>query len=590
MNWLKTRTARLIHLHRREQKGQTIIIAALGFVTLLIIVGFAVDAAIVYVGYTRLRRAVDAAAVSAVNQYREVRGIEQMYGVSIETMQVQLLSLENARVYWCNYNLNETDPGELGLELTDMQGDTYHPHIPLPSTDEYGGSTLCADVADDEPPRKRVRVYGWSRVELTFMRLIGFDELVLRASTEAEAAVVQMVLLLDTSESMAYGVDLDGDGEVLDDDHNACPPDHHLYPLENHGPNEDRTFGTFYECIQACSTEQWCSPFEQVRTSARGFAQSMREGVDWVSVYHFDKVPVITGSLDIAECWAGGWTYTLPVTMTIPPESGRVIQLTTDIPDVLAAIDDNTTLNVYYKPALWEFEPQCDYDPAFPWSTDYFKWTSTNIGGGIREATQELIDRGNPEIGIWIVVLLSDGAANATDRACDASGWYTCPSPEWAPPSSPNYRENEPRCRDPEDDGVVTRHCPHEDTCFQDWYTNQGNYQTWWYDADDYARDSADTASSRQITIFTIGFGRQVLESAGRDDAAERLLRYIADVSDDGNPDTAPCGSNYYWSTNPADMPDPGDDCGNYYFAPRPSELEEVFEAIAARIFSRLTQ
>lgn len=579
---LKARVTRLFRPHRREQSGQTIIIAALGFITLLVLVGFAVDAALIYVGYTRLRRGVDAAAVSAVNQYREIRSVEQMYGISVETLQLQVPQLENARLYWCTYR-----SAEEGITLTDMQGTTYMPHIPLGSADEYGEESLCANVAENEPPRKRVRIYAWTRVDLAFLRLIGFDHLVLRAFTEAEAAVIQMVILLDTSESMAYGIDEDGDGDV-DEDPNACPPSAGEYPRVSNG----QTYGTFYECVRACSTEGWCSPFEQVRDAAYGFAQNTRDGVDWVSVYHFDKTPVITPSIDVTTCPSGtegmGGIDWIPVTMTIPAESGRVVHLTTEQDEVLNAIDDNTTLNVYYKPALWEFESDCNYEPSFPWSNNYYKWTSTNVGGGIQEAMQELLNRGNPEIGVWIIVLLSDGAANTTDRACDANGWYTCPSP--AGSGGPDYRSDEPRCRDPEDDGLVTRHCPHPNFCEQDWYTNQGNYQPWWYDADDYARDAADTASSKQITIFTIGFGRQVLETEGRDDAAERLLRYIADVSDDGNPDSAPCGSNYYWSENPAEVPELGEDCGNYYYAPGPNELEDVFEAIATRIFSRLTQ
>ena len=33
-----------------------------------------------------------------------------------------------------------------------------------------------------------------------------------------------------------------------------------------------------------------------------------------------------------------------------------------------------------------------------------------------------------------------------------------------------------------------------------------------------------------------------------------------------------------------------GEDCGNYYFAQTASDLEDVFESIASRIFSRITR
>jgi len=114
----------------------------------------------------------------------------------------------------------------------------------------------------------------------------------------------------------------------------------------------------------------------------------------------------------------------------------------------------------------------------------------------------------------------------------------------------------------------------------------------WQYDADDYARDIADLASSQQIAVYTIGFGNKVIAaSSGRPDAGERLLRYIADVGDDGNLETAPCGSDFYWDDvveNP--IPGLGESCGNYYYAPDAAALQDVLEDIASRIFSRITQ
>ncbi|HHS98567.1 MAG TPA: hypothetical protein ENK08_11880 [Chloroflexi bacterium] len=595
----------------RSQGGQAIIIVALAFITLLLFVGLTTDAALIYVSYNRLRRAVDAAAVSAVNQYREGRTVSDMYNAVLETLQIQLPGLENARLYWCDYERNLDDPTDLGPALTDMLGQTFYPHIPRDDSvhqqnDPVGGETLCASPTD--PPRKHVRVMAWLPVNLVFLRLVGRDQITLWAQSEAEAAVLQMVLLIDTSESMAYGVDEDGDGIVTEsEDPNACPPYASAYPRTAHGTE----FNTFYECIKACSTEGWCSPFEQVRSAAWEFAARMRDGVDWVGVYHLDKTPVMTQSVDVAVCTVTSGTQVLTKTvyMTITPSSGVVIPLTTTRQAVLDAIANNDLLHVYVKPAKWEFDPECDYTPTNPWSDNYYKWTSTNIGGGLREAVSELVNNGNREIGVWVIVLLSDGAANATDIAADENSWYTCPS---GPPPGSGYlcpvagsdardeRNYSPRCRDPElPDGTtdvltttVSRHCPSDEDCDRPWYTNLNDvYLPNCYDADDYARDAADLAASEQISVFTIGFGRLVVSARrGRADAGERLLRYIADVADDGNNETAPCGSDFYWSEEPDPMPPPGTDCGNYYYAPDPDHLEEVFEAIASRIFSRISR
>jgi hypothetical protein len=86
--------------------------------------------------------------------------------------------------------------------------------------------------------------------------------------------------------------------------------------------------------------------------------------------------------------------------------------------------------------------------------------------------------------------------------------------------------------------------------------------------------------------IFTIGLGTAVTDyvKGGQPDAGEQLLRYIANVGNDGNPDPAP-------SSDPCAGPPPyaiGTSCGNYYYAPEGADLQKVFEAIASRIFTRI--
>jgi hypothetical protein len=122
------------------------------------------------------------------------------------------------------------------------------------------------------------------------------------------------------------------------------------------------------------------------------------------------------------------------------------------------------------------------------------------------------------------------------------------------------------------------------------------------YDADDYARDMADflgcpdptepqppscasTAPGGQnVVVFSIGLGDLVINNpVGDPDAGEQLLRYAAAAGDDGIPATDPCDP-----PGPPVVPS-GDDCGNYYFSPTGAGLIQVFEAIASRIFTRIT-
>jgi hypothetical protein len=304
---------------------------------------------------------------------------------------------------------------------------------------------------------------------------------------------------------------------------------------------------------------------------------------------------------------------TLNMPITLPQSSGVVVPLTTDKQAVLDAIEQGQgvptdPLNVYIRPAAENLTTgeQCErpthvggYWGEYGGTMQYeygYRWASTNIGGGLREAVDELDLNGSTDAAIWIIVLLSDGAANATDQAMDSNNWWTCPSPPDS--GGPDERDQsagpdaDPTAPDPT---TVTRHCPSQDICDREdpWYTNPGHtYQEWYYDADDYARDIADLASSKEIAVYTIGFGPKVLnDSQGRADAGERLLRYIADVGDDGDLETAPCGSDFYWDDVVVDpVPAPGADCGNYYYAETAEDLANVFEDIVSRIFSRLTR
>jgi hypothetical protein len=142
------------------------------------------------------------------------------------------------------------------------------------------------------------------------------------------------------------------------------------------------------------------------------------------------------------------------------------------------------------------------------------------------------------------------------------------------------------------------------------------------YDADDFARDMADFVGcaanygdaaewckdslnyiddegGQGAVIYAIGLGELVLNftQGGDADSGDRLLRYIANVGIDGDPNpdpeegegnTDPC----FGVAVPA-LTDDGNEsynCGNYYFAEFGTGLASVFESIASRIFTRLTQ
>lgn len=83
--------------------------------------------------------------------------------------------------------------------------------------------------------------------------------------------------------------------------------------------------------------------------------------------------------------------------------------------------------------------------------------------------------------------------------------------------------------------------------------------------------------------MFAIGLGKKVtVTGASTAPAGDTLLRYVGSVGDDGDPGTDACAS--------VAMNTSGYSCGNYYFVQNGSELSSVFEAIASRVYTRLTK
>jgi hypothetical protein len=131
------------------------------------------------------------------------------------------------------------------------------------------------------------------------------------------------------------------------------------------------------------------------------------------------------------------------------------------------------------------------------------------------------------------------------------------------------------------------------------------------YDADDYARDMADWAGLIEvapgvpgnfIALFTIGFGAAFVN----DPVGAPLLRYIADAGDNGFidnhvqqdwRDNGVLNGGSFSGDDPCDDPEfttvPADRikwCGQYYYATNLADLEAVFEAIAGRLFTRISR
>jgi hypothetical protein len=396
--------------------------------------------------------------------------------------------------------------------------------------------------------RKLIRVTATTGVRFSFLAIIGWHETTIRAHAVSEAASVDIVLALDTSSSMTQDAT---DPTMINP--TACNA---ADPLGADGfPGE-------------------CHPFEEVKSSAVNFVSRLYFPYDRVGVVTFDIVP------------------TTLISITSGTSQTDTIELIRDL-EVSASRQPGSP-------------PECTFNV----DGDPGGCTNTSIGGGLQAAGNQFGEHPVRVESVWVVILLTDGAANASvyDSSVNDFNLF-CPSTTWA----------QPFCRDTDmidtdSDGVedtveVTRHYRSAGPKLNpDWV---GNNDASLYDADDYAHDMADFVAcagkigeaqgyctdslnyganegGQGAIIYAIGLGRLVVNfSYGLPDSGDRTLRYIAAVGDDGNAVTDQCAA------LPAPTLTPGNDsynCGNYFFSEFGTGLTSVFESIASRLFTRLTQ
>ena len=589
----KGKQARLFwsRLSRRSSRGQVLVIMALSIITLLAFVGLSLDMAQYLIFRARLRRAVDAAAMAAASHFRsDYTSITQMKK-GMRRAAREALALN-------------------GFEVDTMQ-------IVTSVDTDTNGTPLCNDPATDiqQVPdkyvcfpwgRKKVWVQASVTIPTAFIRLVGMKTITIQADAVGEAASLDLILALDISVSMAY----DGNS----------PAQHDPVECSKHP-------GSF---------TQGCLPFEYVRAAAKEFVRKIldmpcADPTNPAQCLEQDRVAIIlfsTGWEDDPAHYRGTFVLQAPdgspwfkrqsdamnalnnMKIYQPVHSCKewVDSGLPDWPGVCLCYGPNCTAppdpSQYrdYNPQTLQTDPSygipCMMDikhngENFP-ARDVSTCTTTNIGGALKLAG-EIFDNSGRSDALWVMVLLTDGSANATGPAPDDT-FPLDPSADYPLGERPfgycpqNTQHNLPDdwCRDLNTAGTGSRHA---------WGSSR-------FDADDYARYWADFVACSpppdpQATplptpppgcatwgqgayIFAIGMGREVLRSSssqpGDPPAGAALLRYISAVGDDNNPQTDLCTGVPY-----------SQDCGNYYYRASGSEIREVFDNIAQRIFTRLS-
>jgi hypothetical protein len=302
----------------------------------------------IFVAHSRLGRAVDAAALAATGQFRE--------GYTLNNI------LKSAHQF---------------LVLNDIQDVVSIQIEACENAITPGDPELCTT-----PPKKIVRVTVTQNVKLYFLPIIGFDNIPITVDAISEAASVDLVLLIDTSSSMAQTV---SGGEA---DPSECNPSD-------------------------------CHPMEEIKAAALVLVDHLflgtggNPGYDRVAIVTYDRFPKVqlemTDDKDLIEDTLNNLTvYAGERECEFGPLDWAA-----------AATAQEGPCRLYDPPGsywgLWSPKMQLDGDPR--------GWMVTNSGGGLKVAANLLggsypdnFPRATPvtrQDSLWVVVWLTDGFTNA---------------------------------------------------------------------------------------------------------------------------------------------------------------------------------
>ncbi len=562
-------------LLKKTERGQAIILIAFAFVGLIAMVGLMTDGGILLIEYARLKRGIDAASVAAAQQFRK-----DFVGDDIREAAENFL------------RLNQSDVVDVAISMCrDPDGDGV--------LDSNAGllhdETLCPDPG--QPSRKLVRVTATRNVVFGFMRVVGINGSTIQATSVGEAASIDLVLVMDTSLSMAYGTS----GAA------------NKFTIPGDNPHD-------------CNLNDTCQPLLNIKNVARNF-------VDEFLFFPYDRVAIVTqteqtpgGSRDpvlypfeddpavVDAILAGIKVYEPPICDVDPsstnkwisPQKGICLHYTNDDPV-------NGTFDGLQRPI---FEGGNDlWDSDFGGNPNDGEGNpttigSSNVGGALITANNSFTNGTARNDAFWVVIALISGPANATSTSPEFLLTHPdgfCPQTTWSAPKTAPCRDSDLAL-----DGVtplITRHSRGNPSAIPP-VSPDANY-----DADDYARDAADDLANpvtgNGITIFTIGLGTAAgqtnsLRHAGLDfigdtnydsglpTSGENLLIYAAECAGD----VYDPPSHMYTAECPRDISDPANvfltrtaNHGQYYYAEDPSlDLGPIFLAIAGNIFTRISQ
>jgi hypothetical protein len=485
---------------------------------------------------------LDSAAVAAANQIRDS---------SLPAAQRKALIRESAREMLILNNIDDVYSMETYI--------CEDPGIPA------NFAAVCP--APGEIKRKLAYIEATQNSPVYFLQLFGIDTIPITTHSIGEAASLDVVIVIDTSESMAS---------------------------ETPGYNPDFDPGP-------CNAANTCQPLKKAKDAANAMIDKFFDGYDRIAIVTYDVMATIHDP-DLAT------SDVLEADHVAVKTAINNIQLF-DGPspaDILA----------HGNPTIGEVNPMdVDGDGNYFEAKDILGSTCT--GCGMRVAGDILKAQGRID-SVWVIVFLSDGTTNVSDlpNASHATAGHPNDPNNPVPNGYANgycggaigarLWTNEPAtpytwCNDSD---PTSRHCgPYHSNAGECpagsiWVGNN----TPDYDTEDYAMDmtdrvalvypvyptnSAEPKSGDEIAIYAIGLGKAAKPP---DYDGEMLLRYMANIGDDNFRNPIPDNPMDAYPADPCEGAAPQTSCGQYYYAPSGAYLTQIFEQIAGSIFTRITQ
>jgi hypothetical protein len=528
-----------------RERGQAVVITAVAFLAMLAFAGLVTDAGTLYLNFTRLKRGLDAAAVAAANNIKDSSLPVAQRNANIREAAREMLALNNIGNI---YSLETYVCEDAGLPAD--------------------FASLCPAAGENK--RKLAWVQATQNSPVYFLQLFGVQSVPLTIHSVGEAASIDLVLVIDTSESMGSST-----------------------------PGYDANFDP-----SACNTANNCQPLRQAKDAAKSMINKLFDGYDRIALVTFDFSATVHDA-DLA-------------TVTVLEADHTAVKAIIDAIALHDDLDLNTIIATGKNPISGELNPLDIDDDGYyiggavqmegvlPDTSKGFgdAIVSTCTGCGMRIAGNILSSQGRVD-SVWTIVLLSDGATNVSDlpNSADVNNpvpagyiYGFCGGDPTYP--NPNRMWDKPWCSDGD---PTTRHCgPYHANATECppgsiWVGNN----TPPYDAEDYARDVTDRVAllysanasepigGEEIAIYTIGLGKA---ASPPNYSGEVLLRYMANIGDDSIRNPVPDVAADPFPPDPCDGVGPQSSCGQYYYAPSAAYLTQIFEKIAGSIFTRISQ